>query len=56
MKSLKERLEAVETWIEKFEADEAAFIAETESLGEGEGNEVVFMPADEFFRDRKKDN
>ena len=45
-KTLKQRVEAIEKWINDFEEAEKQFMQE----------EVVFIPPSELFRDRKKDH
>ena len=45
-KTLKERVEAIEKWINDFDEAEKQFMQE----------EVVFIPAPELLRDRKKDH
>ncbi len=49
MKTLEERVDAIERWIEQYEIAEAEWLKENP-------NEIVLMPAAEFFRDRTKDN
>ena len=50
LRELESRVEAIEAWIEEFEAEAEKMLEEME------GMEVVFTPAEDLVRDRKKDH
>ena len=58
MNELEKRVEAIEAWIQEFEEDGERFLQTVEDLVQHEENlvEVVFTPAEDLLRNKKKDN
>jgi len=55
VKELEARIEAIEAWIEQWEAEGEEFLKQMEGL-ERDQLEVVFIPDKDLLRNKKHDN